>query len=536
MVWTNAQTTSFFTDATQMALPPRSYAQLATEGITVVDDLAEFNDEDFKQMVYNLAHPPATVVPADPAAVPPVLAHTIPTDPYILGAKSLRRLKIAAKAIRYYQSVQRATDSSNMHYVRVLSKFELQWEAIIAKGKEDEPDVPKVTKNLAITRWSESFNDFMNQVYGSRDTPLSYVIRPSVDVPVPAPDLLNNQPHSAQHGSVEGELIARLSHTHPVFRDDNKAVYLHLEVATRGTVYSASITPFCRTKDGRSAYMALISQHAGVDKWERELKSNENFLKTRFWKGNSNFSLEKFIEQHRAAYISLQRCAEHITYQLPNENTRVRYLMDAIQSSDAELQAGLAAVRTDNVGPTSKRNNFEAAVTCLLPCDPVARRRKSTNDRANANIASVSTSTSESKVKPSMGKTGVELRYYKRAEYQSLSDEQKLELKEWRANSKNSGRKRDAEGGDAGYTAKRRKEIMSVFREERKKEADRDAKRAEADAKQLNELRNVISSVTITPKTSASVASASAPDATEKFATQLQGILKRGGKSGSSSS
>ena len=39
--------------------------------------------------------------------------------------------------------------------------------------------------------------------------------------------------------------------------------------------------------------------------------------------------------------------------------------------------------------------------------------------------------------KPIIGKTGVHLRYYKTGEYRNLTNEQKEELKEWRANNPN---------------------------------------------------------------------------------------------------
>ena len=39
--------------------------------------------------------------------------------------------------------------------------------------------------------------------------------------------------------------------------------------------------------------------------------------------------------------------------------------------------------------------------------------------------------------KPSIGKTGVHLHYYKTGEYRNLTNEQKEELKEWRANTPN---------------------------------------------------------------------------------------------------
>ena len=65
------------------------------------------------------------------------------------------------------------------------------------------------------------------------------------------PPLTANQPHSTEHGSVEGELIARAANTHALFRYDNSVVYYHLEEATRGTSYAASINHFQRGNDGR---------------------------------------------------------------------------------------------------------------------------------------------------------------------------------------------------------------------------------------------------------------------------------------------
>ena len=55
-------------------------------------------------------------------------------------------------------------------------------------------------------------------------------------------------------------------------------------------------------------------------------------------------------------------CAEHVQYQLPNEHSRVGFLIDAIQCADAGLQAAMASVKTDN-GSHGLRNNLESRVT-----------------------------------------------------------------------------------------------------------------------------------------------------------------------------
>jgi hypothetical protein len=144
---------------------------------------------------------------------------------------------------------------------------------------------------------TEAFTDFLDRVIGVRTNPLYYVIQEEVQVPAVAPPLATDQPHSTEHGSVEAELIARSSHQHPLFRGDNANVYHHLEEATRSTSYAASIKPFQRTKDGKGAWMALVSQFAGADTWEAEIKRQEQLLHTRVWKGKSNFSLENFVSR-----------------------------------------------------------------------------------------------------------------------------------------------------------------------------------------------------------------------------------------------
>jgi hypothetical protein len=215
-----------------------------------------------------------------------------------------------------------------------------------------------------------------------------------------------------------------------------------LEEATRSTQYAASIQPFQRTKKGRGAWLALKGQYAGNDKWEAEIKRQEQLLHSRIWKGQSNFSLEQFITQHRNAFVSLQACAEHVQHQLPNEHSRVSLLLAGIQNLDAALQAAMAAIQSDD-GPNGKRNNFEAAATYLLPACPVAKKRQANpHKRGVAQISATDTDIDQNFQqltigdtkggKPAIGKTGVHLRYHTNTEYKKLSVEQQNELREWR--------------------------------------------------------------------------------------------------------
>ena len=132
----------------------------------------------------------------------------------------------------------------------------------------------------------------------------------------------------------------------------------------------------------------------------------------------------------------MQASAEHVQYQLPNEHSRVGFLLEAIQCSDAGLQSVIASIKTVN-GSEDMKNNFEATAAHLLPYDSVAKKRSSGQKRNSTQISSVVETSNATTKKLSIEKTGVHLSYYKTAEYKALNQEQKDELRKWRANEPN---------------------------------------------------------------------------------------------------
>ena len=221
------------------------------------------------------------------------------------------------------------------------------------------------------------------------------------------------------------------------------------------------------------SWKALTSQYAGQDKWEAEIKHQEQLLHTRVWKGQSNFSLENFISQHRNAFVSMQASSERVQYQLPNEHSRVGLLLGAIQCSDPGLQAAMASIKTDN-GPEGMRNNFEATAAHLLPYDPAAKKRSSGYKRSSTQISSLMEVSDSTTKKPSIGKTGVHLHYHKYSEYRTLHQEQNDELREWRANNPNtpkSGAKKSRNEPSKKPKSFMKKQVASLVEAELKRTA-----------------------------------------------------------------
>ena len=267
---------------------------------------------------------------------------------------------------------------------------------------------------------------------------MRYAIRDSVAVPVVAPALETGAPHSTEHGFVKGEMIARFSHNHPLFRNDNAAVYGDIEAATRGTKFAASIVTYKRTKNGMSAFAALKAAFAGRAMYDVDKKTHQDFLLNRKWTGTGNFTLEKFLNQHRSAYSGLERCAENVATQLPDERTCVQYIMDNIQCNDVGVKAAIRSIRVDDT-PNGLCNK---AVVHLQPCCPVGKKQRNSTKRGLAEIAAASGS-----LKSRSGGTGVEYRYYTTKEYNKLSKEQKDELMEYRNEKESNGGNSDKSNG-----------------------------------------------------------------------------------------
>ena len=95
----------------------------------------------------------------------------------------------------------------------------------------------------------------------------------------------------------------------------------------------------------------------------------------------------------------MQASAEHVQYQLPNEHSRIGFLLEVIQCSDPGLQVAMASIKTDD-GPEGMRKTFEATAAHLLPYDPVAKKRSNGQKRGAAQISSVMDSSPTTTKKP----------------------------------------------------------------------------------------------------------------------------------------
>jgi len=546
MVLTNNQTLLFWTEQAQMGVSARTRGQLIIEGLTNVEDLLEFadNDDGWKQLLENLKHPPQVLNPAvgQPGHNAGVaVGALIPQVPFQLSARSLGRMKNAARAVKYYTTVQRVITAANMQQAR-LGNFKEQWEAHETNiENQDQHKLPVITKYLPIVAWTEAFTNHLVVVCGVRGVPLAYGIRATVVAGTDGP-LAADQCYSTEHGSLRAEMIARASHANPMFRVDSATIFDMIEKATRTTPYAATIAPFKRSKDGVAAFRALVNQHAGVAFWDAQKKDSNETMSTLRYTGGGQMTLEQFSSKHRQAFVKLTQCADHVPVELPGGRQRVTNFIDGIQCNDADVSAAVAAVKVDEQG---MRQDFESTVAFVVPNCPVAKKTKKSKKRGLAQISSTST-TNNNNNKGRKGRkkfkakkvtkgprTGVELRFHKDPEYKKLTDDQKQELHELR-------NARDKKGEDDSDI---RTQVAAIFAELDKEKAEKE--------ETLNTLKSIVASLQA-PAGNAKVGAATVnlsdkftkqpskktiaavqvhqDEKVEAAATQLMQMLKLGGK------
>jgi len=116
-------------------------------------------------------------------------------------------------------------------------------------------------------------------------------------------------------------------------------------------------------------------------------------------------------------------------YQVADERTRVRWLLESIECKDVNVLTRIAGVDSDD-STGGKKSDFESAVAYLTPACPVASKKKRGHDDISTDV-----SVSSIQIKNGKGKTGVDLRYHKHKEFHTLSQPQKDELSAWRETS-----------------------------------------------------------------------------------------------------
>ena len=283
--------------------------------------------------------------------------------------------------------------------------------------------------------------NYLRERIGNRKIALVYVIRDN-EVPEPLRALEIDSITSQNYESMMDELIARSTLAGAEYNEDNALVYQIIQDIVAGSSHESSIKSFRRNRDGRGAYFALVQHNMGSSKWDRIVDTCESYLLCNEWNGkNVRFTLKMHINKHREAYNELVRASQFISYEVPNDHTRVSRLIKSITSKDGAILASITHIQ----GTAIMRDDFESAADFLLLNAPTPKEMERSYRISAVGLANTDDSkpSGGGKKNAGVGKSGVELRYHSKIEYNKLNNAQKKELHEWRANKSNNGNNDD---------------------------------------------------------------------------------------------
>ena len=119
----------------------------------------------------------------------------------------------------------------------------------------------------------------------------------------------------------------------------------------------------------------------------------------------------------------MSEASDYVSHQLPNNRTRVGYLIDSITSTDVNVVAALASIHMDVTG---RREDFDEASIFLAQICPITKKKGGGKPTAKIGAEGA-------KLSSGVGSTGVEPRYYKSAEFIALTPAQRAEVSEYNA-------------------------------------------------------------------------------------------------------
>jgi hypothetical protein len=313
--------------------------------------------------------------------------------------------------------------------------------------------------------------------------PLAYIIRTKIELSQAATDPAFGE-NGSKYLSRQEELIARAPINDPggagftaTYLADRAKVWELFSELTRDKDCWTYARPAQKTRDGRLAYQSLRGHYLGVNNVDNMSPHAERKLANTTYTGEKRrWNFEKYVKLHVDQHAILESLVTH-GYAGIDERSKVRHLMNGIKAP------GLGSVKSRILSDPQLRQDFDACVN--LYQDYIKQNRTSTT--RDSQISAFQTTKDkfrgkggdkDDSLKPDMS---VEDRYYKKNEYNKLSDAKKLGLR----------KKREARGQKPGEFSKKGsakdgkvdqrlvKAVISALKAKRGKDHENDMEEAE---------------------------------------------------------
>lgn len=172
--------------------------------------------------------------------------------------------------------------------------------------EEEQTNVKPPSEFKPGSKWrtfKEGAIAFFNFIRGCHNIPLAYVIRSQED---PDPDIVYETEHQ--------RLIAITPHQGLEFSDDNGKVFDYLKSWTLNGPAWTWMRSFNRTRNGRAAWLALLTHFEGDAQRDRAKDAAYAAISNaKYYGEKKRFSFETYVTIHQEAYEDLEQYGEPIS-------------------------------------------------------------------------------------------------------------------------------------------------------------------------------------------------------------------------------
>jgi hypothetical protein len=209
----------------------------------------------------------------------------------------------------------------------------------------------------------------------------------------------------------------------PVFKVDNKALWLKLAAMTRDKPCWTYVRPHQRTQDGRKAFWALYDHYLGASNVDHMAARAEGKLQSTTYTGETKrWNFERYVALHVDQHTVLNGLTQY-GYSGIDPRSKVRYLMAGIKTT------ALDSVKANVMSNPDLRKDFDA--TTGLYKDYI-EQMKASQPTKEAHVAAVETPDKRKHDNDGNKDRKIDMstpdRYYSQEEYQTLSLAQKAGL------------------------------------------------------------------------------------------------------------
>lgn len=198
-----------------------------------------------------------------------------------------------------------------------------------SKSSDSESAKPDKFKYEDWPEWERSLHTYLLSLRNVQGIPLVYVIRKNNSMEIELDDRTRKLVSSAPLQGV-------------VFRNDSQRVLLIIKSLTTGTDAENWIKGI---SCGRMAMRALQDHYDGSAEAEKRKEAARADIKSLFYKNESSFSFERYINRLKKSFDTLEK------YGVPiYEEDKVKYLLDKIQSTHSEVRTQVSICRSSHAG------------------------------------------------------------------------------------------------------------------------------------------------------------------------------------------